>query len=60
MMVVVKVKGIIIIENVVCELEIVDLVNILNKMGVYVYGVGIEIMCIEGVDYLYVVNYLIV
>lgn len=60
MMVVVCVKGIIIIENVVCEFEIVDLVNILNKMGVNVIGVGIEMMCIEGVDKLYVVEYLIV
>lgn len=40
MMVVVLVDGEIVIENVVCELEIVDLVNCLNSMGVKIIGVG--------------------
>ncbi len=40
MMAAVKAKGTTIIENVAREPEIVDLANILNKMGAHVYGAG--------------------
>lgn len=49
MMVVVLVNGCIVLQNVVCELEVVDLVNCLNVMGVNVQGVGFDIIVIEGV-----------
>lgn len=60
MMAAVKAKGTTIIENVAREPEIVDLANILNKMGAQVYGAGTETMCIEGVDHLHAVNHSIV
>ncbi|HAQ9265629.1 TPA: UDP-N-acetylglucosamine 1-carboxyvinyltransferase [Enterococcus faecium] len=60
MMVAVKAKGTTIIENVAREPEIVDLANILNKMGAQVYGAGTETMRIEGVDHLHAVNHSIV
>lgn len=60
MMVAVKAKGTTIIENVAREPEIVDLANILNKMGANVYGAGTETMRIEGVDHLHAVNHSIV
>ncbi|HFN1598574.1 TPA: UDP-N-acetylglucosamine 1-carboxyvinyltransferase [Enterococcus faecium] len=60
MMAAVKAKGTTIIENVAREPEIVDLANILNKMGAQVYGAGIETMRIEGVDHLHAVNHSIV
>ncbi|HEM8917949.1 UDP-N-acetylglucosamine 1-carboxyvinyltransferase [Enterococcus faecium] len=60
MMAAVKAKGTTIIENVAREPEIVDLANILNKMGAQVYGAGTEIMRIEGVDHLHAVNHSIV
>lgn len=60
MMAAVKAKGTTIIENVAREPEIVDLANILNKMGAQVYGAGTETMRIEGVDHLYAVNHSIV
>ncbi|HFD1747127.1 MULTISPECIES: UDP-N-acetylglucosamine 1-carboxyvinyltransferase [Enterococcus] len=60
MMAVVKAKGTTIIENVAREPEIVDLANILNKMGAHVYGAGTETMRIEGVDHLHAVNHSIV
>ena len=60
MMAAVKAKGTTIIENVACEPEIVDLANILNKMGAQVYGAGTETMRIEGVDHLHAVNHSIV
>lgn len=50
MMVGIFVEGIIIIENVVYELEIVDIVIFLNVMGVKILGVGIGIIIIEGVE----------
>ncbi|OZS38461.1 UDP-N-acetylglucosamine 1-carboxyvinyltransferase [Enterococcus faecium] len=56
----VKAKGTTIIENVAREPEIVDLANILNKMGAQVYGAGTETMRIEGVDHLHAVNHSIV
>ncbi|HAP6142991.1 TPA: UDP-N-acetylglucosamine 1-carboxyvinyltransferase [Enterococcus faecium] len=60
MMAAVKEKGTTIIENVAREPEIVDLANILNKMGAQVYGAGTETMRIEGVDHLHAVNHSIV
>lgn len=60
MMVVIFVDGIMMMENVVCEFEIVDLVNYLNQMGVKVIGVGIEMICIEGVKVMYGCDYSIV
>ena len=60
MMAAVKAKGTTIIENVAREPEIVDLANILNKMGPHVYGAGTETMRIEGVDHLHAVNHSIV
>ncbi|NTL24005.1 UDP-N-acetylglucosamine 1-carboxyvinyltransferase [Enterococcus faecium] len=60
MMASVKAKGTTIIENVAREPEIVDLANILNKMGAHVYGAGTETMRIEGVDHLHAVNHSIV
>ncbi|MGC4696637.1 UDP-N-acetylglucosamine 1-carboxyvinyltransferase [Enterococcus faecium] len=60
MMAAIKAKGTTIIENVAREPEIVDLANILNKMGAQVYGAGTETMRIEGVDHLHAVNHSIV
>lgn len=60
MMAAVKAKGTTIIENVAREPEIVDLANILNKMGANIYGAGTETMRIEGVDHLHAVNHSIV
>ncbi|HGL3202821.1 TPA: UDP-N-acetylglucosamine 1-carboxyvinyltransferase [Enterococcus faecium] len=60
MMAAVKAKGTTIIENVAREPEIVDLANILNKMGAQVYGAGTETMRIEGVDHLHAINHSIV
>ena len=60
MMAAVKAKGTTIIENVALEPEIVDLANILNKMGANIYGAGTETMRIEGVDHLHAVKHAIV
>ena len=60
MMAAVKAKGTTIIENVAREPEIVDLANILNKMGAKVFGAGTETMRIEGVDHLHAVSHAIV
>ena len=60
MMAAVKAKGITIIENVAREPEIVDLANILNKMGAKVFGAGTETMRIEGVEHLHAVDHSIV
>ena len=60
MMAAVKATGTTIIENVAREPEIVDLANILNKMGAKVYGAGTETMRIEGVAHLHSVNHSIV
>lgn len=60
MMAAVKATGTTIIENVAQEPEIVDLANILNKMGAKVYGAGTETMRIEGVEHLHSVNHSIV
>lgn len=50
MCVVILVEGITIIENVVCELEIVDIVNFLITLGVKISGQGIDCIVIEGVE----------
>lgn len=50
MMAAVKAKGITTIENVAREPEIVDLANVLHKMGAKITGAGTETMRIEGVD----------
>lgn len=50
MMAAVKAEGTTIIENVAREPEIVDLANVLNKMGAKVTGAGTETMTIVGVD----------
>lgn len=60
MMAAVRAKGTTIIENVAREPEIVDLANILNKMGANVIGAGTETMRIEGVDKLHAVDHSIV
>lgn len=46
-------KGTTIIENVAREPEIVDLANVLNKMGAKVYGSGTETIKVVGVDHLH-------
>ena len=43
-------KGTTYLENVAREPEIVDLANILNKMGAKIVGAGTENMRIEGVE----------
>lgn len=60
MMAAIKAKGTTTIENVAREPEIVDLANILNKMGAKVFGAGTETMRIEGVDHLHAVSHSIV
>jgi len=53
-------KGTTVMENVAREPEIVDLANILNKMGAKVVGAGTETLRIEGVDSLVGVNHSII
>lgn len=60
MMAAVKAVGTTVIENVAREPEIVDLANVLNKMGAKVYGAGTETMRIEGVKHLKAVRHAIV
>jgi len=60
MMAAVKAKGTTIIENVAREPEIVDLANVLNKMGANIFGAGTEMMRIEGVEQLHAVEHSIV
>ena len=60
MMAAVKAKGTTVISNVAREPEIVDLANILNKMGAKIFGVGTERMRIEGVEKLHAVEHAIV
>lgn len=50
MFVVVRVKGCIVIENVVKEFEIIDVVMLLISMGVCIKGVGMDVIWIDGVD----------
>ncbi|MDN6130123.1 MAG: UDP-N-acetylglucosamine 1-carboxyvinyltransferase [Tetragenococcus halophilus] len=60
MMAAVKAKGTTTIDNVAREPEIVDLANVLNKMGAKIHGAGTEIMRIEGVEQLHAVSHAIV
>lgn len=60
MMAAVKAKGTTVVSNVAREPEIVDLANILNKMGAKIFGVGTEMMRIEGVEKLHAVEHAIV
>lgn len=60
MMAAVKAKGITIIDNAAREPEIVDLANILNKMGAKIHGAGTETIRIEGVTQLTAVTHSIV
>ncbi|MGO2100631.1 MAG: UDP-N-acetylglucosamine 1-carboxyvinyltransferase [Vagococcus salmoninarum] len=60
MMAAVKAKGITTIENVAREPEIVDLANVLHKMGAKITGAGTETMRIEGVDKLVGISHKIV
>ncbi|PWF99531.1 UDP-N-acetylglucosamine 1-carboxyvinyltransferase [Levilactobacillus bambusae] len=48
------------LENVAREPEIVDLANILNKMGAKVFGAGTEMIRIEGVDHMHGVDHHVV
>jgi len=43
--------------NVACEPEIVDLANLLNKMGAKITGAGSNVIEVQGVDNLYGVQY---
>lgn len=60
MMAAVKAEGTTVIENVAREPEIVDLANVLNKMGANVRGAGTETIKITGVDKLVAVDHAIV
>lgn len=60
MMAAVKAKGTTTIDNVAREPEIVDLANVLNKMGAKIHGAGTETMRIEGVEQLRAVQHAIV
>ncbi|MGX6978699.1 UDP-N-acetylglucosamine 1-carboxyvinyltransferase [Vagococcus elongatus] len=60
LMAAVKAKGKTTIENAAREPEIVDLANVLNKMGAKIMGAGTESMRIEGVERLHAVDHRIV
>lgn len=60
MMAAVKAKGTTTIDNVAREPEIVDLANVLNKMGAKIHGAGTETMRIEGVERLHAIDHAIV
>jgi len=53
MMTAVLAKGTTMIRNAAREPEIIDLQNLLNKMGAKVRGAGMDVLQIEGVDMLY-------
>jgi UDP-N-acetylglucosamine 1-carboxyvinyltransferase len=53
MMVAVLSKGITVIRNAAREPEIVDLQNLLNKMGAKVRGAGMDVIRIDGVEKLH-------
>lgn len=50
-------EGITTIENAACEPEIVELANLLNKMGARVHGAGSKVIRIQGVYYLHGARY---
>lgn len=60
MMAAVKAQGVTVIQNVAKEPEIVELANVLNKMGAKITGAGTEILLIKGVDILYAIDHDIV
>ena len=49
----VKAKGKTIIENAAREPEIIDVVNLLNKMGAKILGAGTSVIRVEGVEHLH-------
>lgn len=53
MMAAVKAEGTTTLENAAREPEIVDLANVLNKMGAHIVGAGTETMRIDGVEKLH-------
>lgn len=53
-------EGITTIENAACEPEIVELANLLNKMGARVHGAGSKVIRIQGVYYLHGAEYAII
>lgn len=53
MMAATRARGITTIENAAREPEIVELANVLNKMGARVHGAGTELIRIQGVNYLH-------
>ncbi len=52
MLAAVRAKGKTVIENAAKEPEIIDVANLLTKMGAKIRGVGTDTITIEGVDYL--------
>ena len=56
----VKAKGETVIDNAAREPEIVDLANMLNKMGAKIPGAGTPVVTIEGVDELHPVEHRVV
>ncbi len=56
----VKAKGETVIDNAAREPEIVDLANMLNKMGAKITGTGTPVVTIEGVDELHPVEHRVV
>lgn len=50
-------EGITTIENAACEPEIIELANLLNKMGARVHGAGSKVIRIQGVYYLHGAQY---
>lgn len=56
----VKAKGETVIDNAAREPEIVDLANLLNKMGAKITGAGTPVVTIEGVDELHPVEHRVV
>lgn len=56
----VKAKGETVIDNAAREPEIVDLANMLNKMGAKITGAGTPVVTIEGVDKLHPVEHHVV
>ncbi|MDY2778122.1 MAG: UDP-N-acetylglucosamine 1-carboxyvinyltransferase [Collinsella sp.] len=56
----VRAKGQTVIENAAREPEIVDLANMLNKMGADIMGAGTPVVTIEGVDELHPVEHRVV
>lgn len=53
MLAAVKAKGRTVIENVAKEPEIIDLANLLTKMGARIRGAGTDTIIIDGVEHLY-------